>query len=73
MTWWKKLFKCHNPYQSFSDWFFGRWKCPVCKTWWQSFSLCDDLTLLTIHEGKIVERRLECPKCNFKVITWKRK
>lgn len=70
---WKKIVKCYNPYQNFSDWFFGRWRCPKCGTLWEGIGIFDDLTLLAIANNKIIERRLECLECGFEKIVWKRK
>jgi len=73
MTWWKELVKCHNPHQSFSDWWNGRWKCPICRRAWEKYPCGpSDMTLVTIHDGKVVERRLECSACGFNEIVWRR-
>jgi len=59
-----------NPYQSFSDWLFGRWTCPDCGATWRSAGspFFNDMTLVTVEDGEIVERRLECPECGFEEV-----
>jgi len=64
MKWWQRLVGCNNRYQSFSDWFIGRWQCPQCKKWWSGTSICDDLTLAEV-EGRKVKKWLKCPECGF--------
>ena len=59
-----------NPYQSFSDWLFGQWTCPDCGTTWRSAGspFFDDMTLVIVEAGRVVERRLECPECGFEEV-----
>lgn len=59
-----------NPYQRLLDWFFGRWTCPDCGTTWSSAGspFLNDMTLVTVEDGGIVERRLECHGCGFEEV-----
>jgi len=69
---WKEIVGCYNPYQSFRDWFFARWKCPKCGTLWERETIMDDLTSQTIERGIVTEKRLVCPKCGFEMVVWRR-
>lgn len=74
MSWWKKIVKCYNPYQGFSDWARGRFRCPKCGQFWYSLtSIFDDATAVTVEKGKVSERRVQCPdfKCGFEEVVWR--
>ena len=55
-------------YQSLWDWVMGRWRCPRCGNKWESMSFLSDATCSTIQNGKIIEKRYECPICGFKEV-----
>jgi len=56
-----------SPYQSLTDWVFGRWTCPECGQVWRNFgmSFFSDCVLVTVKDGEISKRRVECPGCGF--------
>jgi len=56
-----------NSYQSFLDWILGRWTCPGCGETWRSAGspFFNDMILVTVKGGELIERRLECPGCGF--------
>ncbi len=61
-----------NKYQSWNDWVVGRWRCPKCKTIWYGRMFFDDMSLVTIENNKITDKRLECTKCGFKKSIFKK-
>jgi len=68
---WMKLTRSHNPYQSFNDWFWGRFRCPKCGGV-QQWGLMNDGTLVDRWGTKLQEKWIRCIFCDYEELVWKR-